>query len=456
MTLPETLGRHLQEQGVPVELVEHASVSRIQQAAALVGADPATVARAVLVKAGESVCLVVLPTDRLLDFDALAELLRQPVATASAEDLQRVFPDCHPPVPPALGQAYGLVPLVDACLDRLESLWLGVGRCDALLKISGGQFQQLFARSPRGDFSRPMRCEDEAPPGLDKILSQLYELPTLPHTGCAVLELYNAPDSDVERLSAIVEQDPSLAAQVVRYARSPFFGYRGTIDNVRDAVHRVLGFDVVMNMALGLAAGRPFRNPTSGPLGLEAHWRHATYSAAIVQTLVRKMPAGQRPKPGLAYLAALLHNFGFLFLGHLFRPEFAMLNRLAATKPQVPVVELERQVLAMGEARQVMQLGHAQVGAWLLERWDMPREVVTVVAEHHNGDYAGPHAVYVDLVVVADRLLRRIGLGDGDSDELPEALLQRIGLSEADAEAALSRAIEGQEALDEVARLIAA
>lgn len=261
-------------------------------------------------------------------------------------------------------------------------------------------------------------------------IEQVYELPPMPAMASRVLQLRNNPNASVAELAGIVELDPSIAAQVIRYAVSPFYAYRGRIDSIGDAIARVLGFDMVMNMALGLATGKSFRNPGDGPLGLQAFWRHAVYTATLVQALAKRMPPNARPQPGMAYLAGLLHNFGFLLLGHLFPPEFKLLNKLVAAHPESPVTDLEKSVLGMGQAQGLLEMGHAQIGAWLMQSWQMPEEVIVSLREHHNADYGGEHAEFVHLVMVADHFLKGRDIGDAPDPALPPASLDRLGLKE--------------------------
>ena len=298
--------------------------------------------------------------------------------------------------------------------------------------------------------SRPTRDSD-----ICRRIECVYELPPMPEMARRVLELRNDPDAEISHLATIVELDPSLAAQVVRYATSPLYGYRGRINSIQDAITRVLGFDLVMNMALGLATGRSFRNPAEGPLGLRAFWRHAVYSAALAQAIVRRMPRELRPEPGLAYLAGLLHNFGFLLLGHLFPPEFKLLNKLAAAQPDDSIIALERCMLGMGQAREAFELGHAGLGAWLMASWQMPAEIQVTLREHHNPDYAGEHAVYSHLVLLTNQLLKRHDIGDAADGELPPASLSRIGLEEIVLEELLANLIEQGTELEGMAGTLA-
>ena len=469
MALPATLSNYLQSAGVQFTVVTHTATPRIQQAAAYAGLAIDQVARGVLLQVSGRPVLAVLPAGRLIDFPRLEELLGGTVEIAPASVGQKTFADCEPGTTPVLGEAYGVAMVVDQSVFELPFVHVAAGRAECLLGLSQEAFVQLTERGEVGLFAAEPTPRDAAesmplgascpyapkPEALSK-LGCLYTLPAMPQVAMQILRLRDDPNATPQDLAEVVGRDPSLAAQVMRYARSPFFGYRGEINTIVAAIHRVLGFEMVVNMAVGLAAGKAFRNPQGGPLGLEAFWRHATYTACMAQELARRMPPRERPKLGLVYLSALLHNFGFLLLGHLFKPEFAMLNRLAAAHPEAPVTLLERQVLAMGEAKVLVGTGHARLGAWLLHTWDLPEEVVVTVAHHHQEDYDGDHAAYVLLVLLADRLARRIGLGDGDSEDVPAAVLEKLALSQEDCQAVFERVLDAHDGLDDIARVLAA
>jgi HD-like signal output (HDOD) protein len=89
----------------------------------------------------------------------------------------------------------------------------------------------------------------------------------------------------------------------------------------------------------------------------------------------------------------------------LFPPEFQLLNKFAQTHPGKSVAELEQRLLGMGQARDMLAMGHARIGAWLMEAWRMPEAVRLTLLEHHNPDYAGDYAELVHLVQLSDFLL---------------------------------------------------
>jgi HD-like signal output (HDOD) protein len=273
-------------------------------------------------------------------------------------------------------------------------------------------------------------------------IKRLDRLPPMPEMSQKILRLSGNPDADVKELVEIVELDPSLAAQIMRYASSPFFSYQGKVDSVRTAITRVLGYNTVLNLALGATAARSFRVPRNLSLGLESFWRHAIYSAALVQALSNAVPKESRPPAGLAYLAGLLHNFGHLLLGHLFRQEFLVLNKFILKYPDKPIELIEQRVIGTN---------HGVIGAWLMEAWRLPEEIVIATREHHNERYRDIHAVYPQLVFLADRLLKTHNIGDACDNQVPQSIYDALEIGEYQATAITARVMEGAVGLEVMA-----
>ncbi len=269
------------------------------------------------------------------------------------------------------------------------------------------------------------------------------ELPAMPEIAQALLKLANDPGGNLQDLVNIIEHDPSIAAQIMHYARSAFFAYGAEITSLQQAVTAVLGYGLSLDIAISLSLGKAFNIPNFGSMGLYPFWRHAVYSAALCQRLSYNISRPLRLQPGMTFLAGLLHNFGVLLVAHLFRREALQLAQRIETDAERPVVDIEREMLGAD---------HQEIGAWLLQRWNLQKEIVISVAEHHHPHYTGEHAGYAHTVLVADRLLKRHDIGDAESDELPEELLTALGLSVEDAEAALEAIITAGPDLELLAR----
>ncbi len=272
-------------------------------------------------------------------------------------------------------------------------------------------------------------------------------LPAMSGVAQALLRLNSDPNGNINDVVKIIETDPSLAAQILRYARSAFFGFRGKINSIHQAITTVLGYGLTIDIALGLSLGKTFSISNYGPLGLYPFWQHSLYSAALIERMIQIMPRQHRPLPGLGFLCGLLHNFGVLLIAHLFKKEASILQQIILANKDKPVLELERQVLGTD---------HMEIGAWLMRNWNLQAEIQVAVAEHHHEQYNDEHASYSRLSLLADRLLQRHNIGDAESTELPEAILSNLSISVQQAEEQLENIISAAQDLDQLAQQFAA
>lgn len=261
----------------------------------------------------------------------------------------------------------------------------------------------------------------------------------MPSISNKLVKLRDDPDAGISDLADVIKFDPGLSSKLIRYAASPFFGYGGGIQSIEDAVGRVLGFDKALNMALAMDTGQAFNVPLEGPIGLKAVWRQALFSAQLMQNLAEGVAPANAPNPGIVYMVGLLHNIGFFLLGHLFKEEFQLLNKLAKDNPKIAIVDLESRALGMS---------HTDLGVWLMREWSMPAELITATFEHHNQFYKGQHFVYANLALIANRLLKQHDIGDEADPTPPKAMLQTLGLSDDHLAASLDKLMENKENLE--------
>lgn len=247
-------------------------------------------------------------------------------------------------------------------------------------------------------------------------------LPPMPEVARELLMLRNR-DGEVEQLAALIERDPSLSAQLVRYARAPAYGYGDRIASVAHAIMLVLGYDKAMNLALALSAGQTLKMPAAGPLGRKAFWLSSLKTANLSLALANKVARAQRPNPGTCYLAGLMHDFGQLVFAHLYPQHYALLSKLYAIDPTQDLRELELSCFGVS---------HDYIGMWLMRAWDMPEEVIVAVSESFFPDYDGEFAIYAKVVALAashhraatpsEQALERLGIQAVDFNELTAVL----------------------------------
>lgn len=263
---------------------------------------------------------------------------------------------------------------------------------------------------------------DQRPPGdIRNLIRSSDDLPPLPEISRRLLRLRQDSNAGAPMLAAIVELDPLLTTQILRWANSAYYGLREPVASVRDAIVRTLGYDLALNLALALAALSPLQTPNEGPIARDAVWRHGVKCGELMQALAKKLPAEMRSPPGLIHLVGITQNIGYLLLGHLLPEQFRFLSRLIRANPTLTLPAIDR--LALG-------VDHTQLGLWLFEAWEMPPALRAVVRQHHNPSYRGEHENLVCLACLADSLLAdspwRLGAKPSAMDH--QGLLERLGI----------------------------
>lgn len=273
---------------------------------------------------------------------------------------------------------------------------------------------------------------------LRRTLQHVSQLPPLPETTQELLKLRNNPNANIERLTSLIEKDPSLTAFIMKYARMSIFGYGDRISSVHHAITLVLGFNTALNLTLCTISAGCFKLPNDGALGRITIWSQALACAALSSELCQKMANKELINCDLAYLNGLFHNFGHLLFGHLYPREFAFLNNLVSRHP-----EHNARVLQL----HTFGIAYDTIGMYLIKGWNLPEEIMIAVAEQHFPDYSGNHSYYVKLIAVAKRLLSTQQNPDGCPTLTTIALLEELGIAESDAKMAQERICDSNKEL---------
>lgn len=443
------------------QLLHHPRSHHLQHAIELASAVPELSVKAIALIDARGPVLVVIPLLAELDLELINTTLNRSFQVLTDRQADKLFADCDPGMLPPFGMAYGLPVIVDADMLSNDHFFSASGCSSTLMKISGQMFREVMAGAIKACVAKwPSRSAESLGEGLNSCngsmsldtvarkLQRLYRLPPMPETAVRIMHLTSDPESDVFQLAAQIERDPSLSAQIMRYARSALFSYRGELSSVKDAVNIVLGFERVSQLAMSIAASKAFTIPQDGPLGLKRFWKHALYCGVLSQALALLANPDLQLDDKDAYLAGLLHNFGVLLIGHLFPPEFKMLNKLREAEPEASMQEIEQQVFGIGGAQEFISLGHGSIGAVLLKLWGLPASSIKVAAMHQKLNYEGPDEYYVCLIQLANYYLSQHDIGDEFVDYDPLPVLEKLGIDEAQALELVELTIEQCGSLD--------
>ena len=427
---------------------------------------PADAVQTMLLCDGSHRLLVLHAPGTLLDLNAVAQLTGWQVRAMPYSDVRKLCQQHQMQQVPALPAALGLPTLVDKRILERDVIILSSGDQSGWLRLTPEQFSQSLTGATLGDISLPLTslaqgkfdsCDEvdqitKAVANFTQLrikqrLEETLEFPPLPDTAQRIIKLRVDPYADMRSLTNIVELDPALAAQVVSWAASPYYAAPGKIKSVHDAIVRVLGFDLVLNLALGLALGKSVNIPKDMPKGFTPYWQQAVFAATAVESLVGCIHAEHRPTIGLSYLTGLLHNFGFLLLAEVFPPHFSSYCRFQEANPRTSYGVIERHLIG---------ITRDQLAAWLMRLWTLPEEVCIGLRYQNDVDYDGPHHAYANIMFVAMRLLRRHGIGNAPVESIPAEMFERLHLDPEKAVLAIQNVIDASDEITTIAAGLAA
>src|SRR5690606_30817792 len=109
-------------------------------------------------------------------------------------------------------------------------------------------------------------------------LRQLQSLAPLPVVAQKLLQDLEREDLSLAQLAGVIEMDPALTARLMGLSNSAYFAGSTPATSVVDAVGRVLGLDLVKNLALGVVLGGAFDTGRCSAFHAEEFWFKAVAS----------------------------------------------------------------------------------------------------------------------------------------------------------------------------------
>ena len=250
----------------------------------------------------------------------------------------------------------------------------------------------------------------------DRLIQAVTATKTLP----AVPQLYHrlnrelaSEDPSIDRIAAIVAQDPAMTAKILQIVNSAFVGLRRRVTDAKQAVI-LLGMDMVVALVLiaEVFGSAPVRGPAAASVA--RLWESASRVAALAKEVV-KASGGSREHAEEAFLAGMLHDCGKLILATNWPQKFA---------------EVEA---AGGESlREVIEFGadHGAMGAHLMSVWGLPDTIVEAVAFHHHPGASGARALSPLTAVHVAHALEHRPEDDDEPLDLDLRYLREVGVAE--------------------------
>jgi putative nucleotidyltransferase with HDIG domain len=186
---------------------------------------------------------------------------------------------------------------------------------------------------------------------------------TLPSISREIIQLAGDPMAAASRMAKIIEKDPVLTSRLLKVVNSAFYGFRRQIVSVEHAVV-ILGNDEVVNLAFSIAIHQVMER--IAPTKARLLWEHSLMVAHLANWLGLLLGC----KDGNAlYTLGLLHDFGKI----IFLQKGYSIGDLSAISSLEDLASEENET----------GLSHAEMGAYVAERWNLPEDIVDGLLNHH-------------------------------------------------------------------------
>jgi putative nucleotidyltransferase with HDIG domain len=224
----------------------------------------------------------------------------------------------------------------------------------------------------------------------------LARLPTMPQILVRLLDLCQRDDVNLTDLAALISRDAGMAAKIFAVSSSAAFVGRNRPATLEQCLS-LLGMNAIKTIVINESIMQVFNRFTSGSdFDLRDFWGHSLRCALIARALAREMDYASLEE---AYLGGLMHDVGRLAMLATDPDGYARLFYELGDSDELCAVE-----------SQIFALTHAEVGAWLVEKWELDSFLGDCVLYHHEPAerVVSAHPL-VRIVLLANRLSARRG-----------------------------------------------
>ena len=233
-------------------------------------------------------------------------------------------------------------------------------------------------------------------------LAEIKDLPAIPSIMIEVSNLLNDQNSNTAYIARSIEKDQALTLKVLSVANSSYYGLQRKISTMDIAV-KILGFDHMKDIVMRLTVLEAFStNPSM-------HWDRQSYllHSLIVANMARKIAMELKyPRPGEAFTAGLLHDFGILVIKRYFPEEFEYICDTVESRA-VTYLDAELKVLGMT---------HQKIGQFLSEKWALPESLSSTILHHHQ-PLKSTNSKLASIVHVADCMTQKFQIANIEWDK---------------------------------------
>ncbi len=251
---------------------------------------------------------------------------------------------------------------------------------------------------------------ENEPPKIDlkRIIDSISGLPTLPVVITKVTKLMQNPKVSAAEIAQAISSDQALASKILKIVNSSFYGFPSRIKTITHAIV-ILGFNSIKATAMSASIFSSFSGEDKDSIfDMEGFWSHSIGVGAASKILAKRLKMKEVEE---AFLAGLMHDLGKVILDQYMHKPFTRILDIVKTKKCL-ISEAEKIVLG-GHT-------HADIGALLVQKWNLNPEFVAIIKDHNSPTSASDYFKLTSVVHVADAFIRAMDIGNPGDDLIPK------------------------------------
>lgn len=196
------------------------------------------------------------------------------------------------------------------------------------------------------------------------------QLPMLPDLAVRIIDMSNDKELYAAKISEVIANDAVLSARLLQVSNSSIFPFRHEITNLNQAL-AILGIQLTMSIAIGFAIIDMMRSRETKDTGFnhDAFWRKSVLSAIAAIEMRSELSGVEQ---GDLFVAALMQDVGMIGFEVFEGKKYTQL--VNGARSHLDLLELERRMFG---------IDHAEIGAAILKRWNLPSIHINAVRNSH-------------------------------------------------------------------------
>ena len=209
--------------------------------------------------------------------------------------------------------------------------------------------------------------------GLKNLISQIGTLPSLPSTYAKLRQAIASPHVDISEISAIVEQDIAMSANILHLVNSAFFGLYSRVHSPGRAV-QLLGLETLKTLVLGVEIFTQLKVPKE-LIQINKLWAHSLAIGNMAKAVAGE-ESSDKDLINNSFIAGILHDVGRLILVSQLPEQYLQVVELTKD-PDIPIQTAEKAVFGTSQS---------VVGSYLMGLWGFTGPVIEAIGFHYMLD----------------------------------------------------------------------